>query len=149
MKEIKVVIKKLPMKKIKKPCTLTSLTKKCQVEFNAFIRHRDKGKKCVSCNEIRENIQCGHYFSVRLYPRLRFDELNTAGECAKCNGFRDDHLIWYRYNLIERIGLEKYNELEKQAIEIKNGKKIPWTRFELEQLFKKYKNLNNQKEILN
>lgn len=148
MKERKVVSKKLPIKKIKKQVTLTSLTKKCQVEFNAFIRRRDKGLPCISCSEMKENIQAGHFFAVRGFAGLRFDERNVSGECASCNGFNHSHLIFYYDNLKIKLGDEVFEQLKADA-KIEKANPHKFTRRELEHILQHYKKLNNDhKDIL-
>ena len=145
MRKSKPLVKKIPQKKPKKQPSLVSLQKKVQVEFNAFIRRRDAGLPCISCGEMKENIQAGHYFPVKGFSRLRYREDNVHNECQACNGFSQDHLIWYRYNLIKKIGPECYQALEDEAWKIKKSEKVPWTRKELEHLLNKYKNINKVK----
>ena len=118
--------------------TLPKLKAKCQLVFNEYIRKRDKGKPCISCGKHRE-LQAGHFYSVKMYDGLRFDELNCHGECAGCNGFDDMHLLSYAENLKERIGESAFNVLKLRAWNYKaNGYK--WARSELEELIEKFKN---------
>lgn len=118
--------------------TLPKLKAKCQLVFNEYIRKRDKGKPCISCGKVRE-LQAGHFYSVKMYDGLRFDELNCHGECVGCNGFDDMHLLSYAENLKERIGESAFNVLKLRAWNYKaNGYK--WTRSELEELIEKFKN---------
>lgn len=118
--------------------SIPSLKKKLQLIFNLFIRLRDEGQPCISCGEPKSYLQAGHYWSVRMYDSLRFDEDNVHGECPKCNAFDPCHLISYTENLKNRIGNQRYQELKMRAEDYKkNGYK--WSRFELEELIVKYK----------
>jgi len=121
----------------KKSKTLPKLKKELQLVFNAFIRKRDEGKPCISCGQFN-TLQAGHYFAVGGYDGLRFNEFNCNGECVGCNCFNESHLIGYGENLIEKIGLEKYDQLKQQAKDYKmNGYKF--SRSELTELIKVYK----------
>lgn len=139
--------RKIPMNKIKKdrPESLAQLKKKVQVQFNAWIRHRDRGLPCISCGQTKEHLQAGHLFPVKKYDGLRFHEHNVNGECPACNSWDESHVIWYRYNLIEKIGVEKYNELERLAMEYRNGGTGPTLkRDQLNYLLNKYTRLNQE-----
>ena len=122
---------------MKKAKSLPKLKADCQKVFNEFIRERDKDKPCISCGQVKE-LQAGHFYSVRNYDGLRFDEDNCHGECIRCNCFDDDHLIGYSVNLIRRIGSERFVLLQERAISYKkNGCK--WSRSEIEELIRIYK----------
>ena len=113
------------------------LKKRLQTVFNAYIRKRDSGKPCISCLQHKEEMDAGHFFPVKGYEGLRYDEDNVHGECARCNRFDDSHLIFYAENLKVRIGLRKFKGLKERAAEYKaNGKK--WSVPELKELIKKY-----------
>jgi hypothetical protein len=119
--------------KRKKP-SISRLKKKAQVVFNAYIRERDKNLVCISCGK-PEKLQAGHFFSVRRFDNLRYDEDNVHGECARCNLFDDSHLIFYYDNLKHRIGIERTESLKARA-QIKHK----WTIEELEQIIEVYGN---------
>ena len=79
-----------------------------QVSFNTYIRFRDKGKPCISCNnKIKDKYDAGHYFSVGGYPALRFNEDNVHAQCVSCNQWLHGNLIMYAENLPKRIGFER------------------------------------------
>lgn len=123
----------------KKKKTLPKLKKELQILFNKWIRQRDEGKPCISCGSTN-TLQAGHYFSVKMYDSLRFNEDNCHGECAGCNCFNDSHLILYRENLISKIGTINYDALFVMATHYKqHGYK--WSRSELEDKIKHYKEL--------
>ena len=94
---------------------------------------------CISSGQHVE-LQAGHFFPVSTHDGLRFDEDNCHGESAYSNCFDEGHLIPYRENLLQRIGQERFDALYQRAADYKKyGHK--WTRSELEELIKKYKEL--------
>jgi hypothetical protein len=120
--------------KTKKLTSLPKLLEKCQHAFNAYIRARDNNKGCISCGAAVS--EAGHYFSQGHHSALRFNEMNTNGQCTRCNRFLSGNLIHYRQGLVKRYGEEKVLLLESSARN--NVKK--WTRFELEALIQHYRN---------
>jgi hypothetical protein len=118
--------------------TIPKLTAKAQKVFNAYIRKRDSQDgffTCISCGKTltTDLMDCGHYAPVKQSSYLRFNEYNCSGECKRCNGFDEFHLIGYRKNLINKIGLEMVEWIDSNY---RTPKK--WTRFELEEIIKKY-----------
>jgi hypothetical protein len=86
----------------------------CQRVFNTFIRIRDKDLPCISCGT-KANVQyaAGHFFSVGSYPNLRFNEDNVHKQCnRKCNMALSGNLLAYREGLIDRIGIDRFNQLD-------------------------------------
>ena len=127
---------------MKKPQSLPKLKAKLQTVFNEYIRLRDKDKPCISCGEYKP-LQAGHYYSVKGYDGLRFDELNVHGECAGCNCFDESHLIGYGENLLERIGKLNCEILKLRASTYKRcGYK--WSRSEIEEKINYYSELVKQ-----
>ena len=117
--------------------TVAELKQTLQKHFNKFIRLRDFGKSCISCGRQRM-LQAGHFYPVKNYDGLRFDEANVHGECASCNGFDDMHLLGYSENLKQRIGIEEYEALKKRAEAYKrDGYK--WSRAEIAEMLEHYK----------
>jgi len=87
--------------------------KEAQKEFNAYIRERDKGNPCISCNKHHPGqIHAGHYRSVGACPELRFNEDNCHAQCAPCNNHKSGDIINYRINLIDKIGDDRLSNLE-------------------------------------
>ena len=118
--------------------TLPKLKAKCQLVFNAYIRERDKDKPCISCGQTKPYKQAGHFYPVKQYDGLRFNEDNCHGECPGCNGFDDMHLLKYKDNLIRRVGFMKFRILNYKAEDYKkNGYK--WSRTEILGLIEYYK----------
>lgn len=92
--------------------TYSDHLKELQVLFNTYIRLRDEGRECISCdNLLKGKYDAGHFFSVGAYPNLRFNENNVHGQCVHCNQHKHGNLIEYGIRLPERIGNEAYNEL--------------------------------------
>jgi hypothetical protein len=116
--------------------SLPQLKALAQLAFNAYIRERDKNLPCISCGQMKP-LQAGHFYPVKTYDGLRYDEDNCHGECQYDNCFNDFHLVPYEKNLIKRIGEQRYKELEQRADNYKkNGYK--WSKSELIDIIKKY-----------
>lgn len=124
-------------KKVTKRVTKESLPKmleKTQRVFNSYIRSRDSGISCISCG--REGNQAGHYFTVKGFSALRFDEWNVNLQCAGCNLFLHGNQAMYRIGLVEKIGIKAVAELEAKAV----GDRIKkWSIDELKEIINKYK----------
>ena len=97
--------------------TKPQLTKKAQTAFNAFIRARDAGKPCISCGTPLSNepntYDAGHYRSVGSAPNMRFVEENCHGQCKHCNNYLAGNHVEYRQRLVERIGLQAVESIER------------------------------------
>ena len=117
--------------------SLPQLLAKATRVFNAYIRKRDEGKPCVSCNEYKK-LQAGHYYPAGQYPAVRFTETNVNGECLQCNYYSGDHLITYRKNIILRHGDQVVLDLDMWA---QYNKRTPfkWSRMALIEIIEKYK----------
>lgn len=121
------------VRKHKKEISLPKLLAKCQIVFNRFIRERDQHKGCISCGATVE--QAGHYYSQGHHSALRFNEVNTNGQCVRCNYHLSGNLINYRRGLQLR-----YSQLELDLLD-SIGTRTPvrkWSRIELNELIKKY-----------
>ena len=108
--------------------SMPQLKKLATIVFNRFIRNRDavgSQFQCISCGEWQhiDVADCGHYRQGTI-SELKFNEDNCSSECRNCNRHDDKHLIGYRINLIEKIGLEKVLWLESftQSAEFKVDK---------------------------
>lgn len=87
--------------------------REAQIVFNRWIRLRDEGKNCISCDKpMHKKINAGHYRSVGACPELRFDELNVHAQCEHCNSFLSGNIILYRQNLIKKLGIDTVEWLE-------------------------------------
>lgn len=89
--------------------------KEAQKAFNEFIRLRDKDLPCISCGRYHEGqYHAGHYRSVGACPELRFNEDNVHKQCSACNSHLSGNILEYRLGLIEKIGLERVEFLERK-----------------------------------
>lgn len=87
--------------------------KEAQSAFNKFIRARDAGQPCISCQREHEGQwHAGHYRTVGANPELRFHEDNCHKQCSVCNNHLSGNLINYRINLVEKIGVDAVEILE-------------------------------------
>jgi hypothetical protein len=94
--------------------TLSDAIKIAQVAFNAFIRKRDEHRRCISCGTYNGKMNAGHYQSVGDSPELRFHEDNVHKQCERCNTHLHGNPINYRIELINRIGVERVEFLERK-----------------------------------
>jgi hypothetical protein len=108
-KRSKIAEKKKAKEKLK---TKSEWLKDAQTLFNRFVRLRDKGLNCISCNKPAKKENAGHYRSVGANPELRFNLDNVHLQCEYCNTYLHGNLINYRINLIKKIGVKKVEKLE-------------------------------------
>jgi len=92
--------------------TTSDYLKETQTVFNKWIRLRDEGLNCISCNKPPKKKNAGHYRSVGSSPELRFEPLNVHLQCEYCNTYQHGNLIEYRKSLIKRIGVKEVEWLE-------------------------------------
>jgi len=89
--------------------------REAQIVFNRWIRLRDEGKNCISCDKpMHKKINAGHYRSIGACPELRFNELNVHAQCEHCNSFMSGNIISYRQNLIKKLGIDIVEWLESK-----------------------------------
>jgi len=83
--------------------------------FQLYIRERDKDLPCISCGTITSKVwDAGHYLKAELYTGLIFNEDNCHKQCRKCNRYLGGNEIEYRMGLIERIGADRVEDLERR-----------------------------------
>jgi hypothetical protein len=121
--------------------TLPRLTEKAQKVFNAYIRQRDSKDghfTCISCFKTLpvELMNAGHYVPVKGGSFLRFHEDNVNGECQRCNGFDEFHLVGYRKHLLLKIGKKRVEWLENNRTKVHK-----WHRADLENIITLYTTL--------
>lgn len=93
--------------------TKGELHKEAQAVFNKFIRLRDAGQPCISCQRHHSGqIHAGHYRSVGAAIELRYNEDNVHAQCAPCNNHKSGNAIDYRINLVKKIGVDRVDLLE-------------------------------------
>lgn len=92
--------------------TLRSLLGKAQTAFNRYIKLRDAGLPCVSCDahapaEVvlsSKGWHAGHFRTTAACSALRFEPDACHLQCYRCNTRLSANLHEYRRRLIERIG---------------------------------------------
>ena len=100
--------------------TIKSLLINVRMQLHSYVRDRDKGKPCISCNQSwSDNFQAGHFYKAELYSNLKFHPDNIHGQCQKCNLFNDGNESGFRVGLINRYGTEFLNDLDLKAQEYK------------------------------
>lgn len=92
--------------------------KRAQAAFNEFVRARDHGKPCISCNRLIPavkyggSVDAGHYRSTGAASHLRFNLWNCHSQCKQCNRDYSGNVVDYRISLIRRIGQDRVEALE-------------------------------------
>jgi hypothetical protein len=115
--------------------TIQELIKKTQTTFNTYIRTRDAGLNCISCDKkLTGKFDAGHYFNANNHWSVRFDERNVHGQCVNCNQHKHGNLLNYQIGIQQRIGADELIELHAIA---HNTRKF--TRDELRELISIYK----------
>lgn len=115
--------------------TLSKLKNLAQREVNRYVRERDRGLPCISC-DVPVNYDgqwtAGHYRTTAAAPHLRFNLDNLAKQCGQCNYHKSGNIPAFRIGLIARIGLARVEALEND-----NSTK-KWERDELIAIRKEY-----------
>lgn len=114
--------------------TANDYLKIAQQVFNKFIRVRDAGLNCISCNKPCKKENAGHYYSQGGHSAVRFDEDNVHLQCEACNTYLSGNLLNYQIGIEQRIGAQKLMELQGKAHEVKK-----WTKDELKEIIETYK----------
>ena len=116
-----------------KSVPLPKMLHNTQQIFNRWIRKRDEGNSCISCGSIHAN-QAGHYFPVKGFSIVRYDEINVNLQCAGCNCYQHGNPQQYRIGLVKKYGEDAVKALENRA----ERKPYKWTREQLAEIIKKY-----------
>lgn len=127
--------KKEKAKKKVELMTLQDYIKIAQQVFNKYIRERDKGNVCISCQKKPLKQNAGHFYNANNHWSVRFDERNVHLQCEHCNTYLSGNLIYYRENLIKKIGLK---EFEKLSVKAKETRKF--SKEELKEIIDHYRN---------
>lgn len=89
-----------------------------QKVFNTYIRKRDEGQPCISC-ETTANVRydAGHFWPTT-YGFLRFHEDNVHRQCSNnCNLKKSGNHGEYRIGLIKKIGIDRVEWLDNNRHE--------------------------------
>ena len=133
--------------------------------FSLYIRMRDSREfhyrafRCISCGDVKPFVQmdCGHFVG-RACMALRWNEQNCSGECRFCNRMTSSHLLYYRKNLIIKLGtdaikgtiaesfegkkrldiIKKLGEQRVEALEARKFEQKKWSIDELQEMYMYY-----------
>jgi hypothetical protein len=114
--------------------TVNDYLKIAQQVFNKYIRQRDNGLNCISCNKPCKKENAGHYYSQGGHSNVRFNEDNVHLQCEHCNTYLSGNLLNYQIEIKERIGAERLMNLQAIAHDVKK-----WSKDELKELIQVYK----------
>ena len=114
--------------------TVNDYLKIAQQVFNKYIRQRDTGLNCISCNKPCKKENAGHYYSQGGHSNVRFNEDNVHLQCEHCNTYLSGNLLNYQIEIKERIGAERLMNLQAIAHDVKK-----WSKDELKVLIQVYK----------
>lgn len=85
--------------------------KKAKTAMHAYVRARDEGKSCISCDTILVkrgrvggDYDAGHFLSVGCAKHLEFEIKNIFGQCKHCNDHLKGNQVAYQARLVERFG---------------------------------------------
>lgn len=88
--------------------------REAQAAFNQWIRLRDAGLGCVSCDKPatwQGQWHASHFLSVGSSPEHRFNPLNVHKACSICNNHLSGNILGFKPELERRIGLEALEAL--------------------------------------
>lgn len=141
----KVHVKKVNRKEYRKEKEKIKTIKTVYVEeqksINAYVRERDKGKGCISCDS-PEYQEAGHFFAIgskyQCNP-FRLDARQIMGQCTHCNHFvGGGNRAGYERGIIERYGQEYLDNLYKLKYDADNNPER-WTKEDIRQYGKVYR----------
>lgn len=105
------------------------------IVFQRWIRKRDQGQPCISCNRFFAEYDAGHRYKKELYSGFVFEEELCHNQCTHCNRMLDGNEKGYVIGLERRIGKEQAEHFEGTKNEMREKK---WTRVELNKIIEKY-----------
>jgi len=92
--------------------TYPQLKKEADKAQSKYVHLRDAGKGCISCGKKDGRMECGHYISRNHYA-VRWNPDNVALQCHYCNRWLQGNSVGFREGLIERIGLDRVETMER------------------------------------
>lgn len=96
--------------------------REAQTAINWYVRLRDKGKPCISCDKPdngQHQRHASHYKSVGSNSALRFNLYNIHASCASCNNHLSGNILNYTPRLIIKIGQDRFDWLLTQNQPVK------------------------------
>jgi hypothetical protein len=113
-KALKAAEKKADRAKRENLKTLAQLAKDAEHWVNRYVRLRDEGKGCVSCDRPATwdgQWHASHFKSVGSNSALRFHLWNIHKACSICNNHLSGNIGEYSRRLPARIGQERFDFL--------------------------------------
>ena len=79
-----------------------------QRKINALVRSIDEDCKCISCGQVKESYDAGHFKASSSHRTITFHLLNIWNQCRACNSYRDSK---YQYvdGLTELVGEDLFD----------------------------------------
>jgi 5-methylcytosine-specific restriction endonuclease McrA len=96
--------------------------KELQAVVNKYVRLRDSGKPCCSCDKPDDGSHqrhASHYKSAGSNSALRFNLWNIHASCSVCNNHLSGNIGEYTPRLIKKIGQDRYDWLLTQNQPVK------------------------------
>jgi seryl-tRNA synthetase len=92
-----------------------------QRKINALVRLIDEGCKCISCGQVKDSLDAGHFKSSGSNRTVTFHLLNIWGQCRACNSYRDSK---YQYidGLTDLVGEDLFDVIVNLSAEWKELK---------------------------
>lgn len=110
--------------------TIPDLIKEADRAFAAYIRLRDRlaGYACISSGKPLDwtgnKVDAGHYRSRGAASHLRYHRDNAHAQSKLDNQWKAGNVVEYRIRLIDRIGLERVEALERDNTPVKWTKEM-------------------------
>ena len=96
-----------------------------KMQVHSFVRNRDNGKPCISCDAPHHStFQAGHFYKSETFTTLKYHLDNIHGQCVRCNIFLSGNFDNYALRIVKRIGQERFNQLSELAEIDKHAQKI-------------------------
>ena len=109
------IARKVKKEKLDKLKTNSEWAEEAQKAVNLYIRVRDQGKPCISCDKPDvDSRNASHFRSVGACKQLRFNTFNIHASCYRCNCEISGNLLEYRIRLVKLIGQDRVDWLECQ-----------------------------------
>lgn len=86
--------------------------KRAEKACNAFIRLRDAGDPCISCQTYdAPEYHAGHCYTVAARPDIRYNEDNIHLQCGSCNTYKGGMVGDYKIRVAKKIGQARLDAL--------------------------------------
>ena len=105
--------------------------KKAEKAVNEYVRYRDHGLGCISCDKPATwggQWHASHFRSVAAASAVRFNLWNVHKACSQCNLFLSGNVAAYTPAIVAKIGQERVDWLKAQ------NQRTTYTREYLERL---------------